>query len=303
MSESLSDWPAIDPSDEMSVPQRIAAVAGRLRASERAVANFVAVNPVLSASYSAYRLAGEVGVSDASVMRAARALGYEGFSGLKRALQRDLSLAYNSRYRIDRRSSMLRTDADSYIESVRSTAHQLVDEVYSRVDPAELRVVAERLGAAQTVHAYGVGPSGVMAEYLALRLGRIGLRTRWSRATGFAFADDLVQIRDGDVVVLIAPGRMHRDMDVLLERAAECSITVIAVTDTLGPILESRVNHVLWAPFAASGVLGETFTTLQVTELLTDAVSSLDAPAAEAAYSRLSAARDKLVHPDRHMER
>ncbi len=293
---SARSWDELDPGNEMSVAQRVAAAESELRSSERQVAMWVALHPMETASMSAGRLAAAVGVSDASVVRTARALGYEGFTDLKEALRRDLAAALDMVPRLDVRTTSLRVNADDYLAGVSAAAHHLIDELYRRLDPDQIRRIAERIHAAGTTHVYGIGPSGVVADYLALRLGRIGVRAHPSHATGFAFADDLVRLRTGDCLVLIAPGRFHRDMDVLLDTAKELGLPVLAITDTLGPLLAHRVEEMIWAPFAPSGVPGEAFTTIQVADILTDAVASLATQEAESTYKRLTLKRDALTH-------
>jgi DNA-binding MurR/RpiR family transcriptional regulator len=289
-------WSDIEGASEMSVAQRVAVADDELRASEKQVATWIALHPVETASMSADRLADAVGVSDASVVRAARALGYAGFSDLKNALHRDLSVALaTAPHRVDPRAISMRDRPDDYLAGVQRASHQLIDEMHRRLSADEIRAAAVTIARSRITHLYGIGPSSSVAEYLGLRLHRNGQPTMVARATGFRFADDLIGVAPGDSVILFAPGRFHPEMDVLLSTSADHDVPVIAVTDTLMPLLRGRVEHAFWAPFAPSGAPGETFTSMQIADILADAVASVDPARAKGTYQDLSAKREALA--------
>jgi DNA-binding MurR/RpiR family transcriptional regulator len=72
------------------------------------------------------------------------------------------------------------------------------------------------LEARQTL-SYDIGASTVSAEHLALKLRRAGHRARCIQSAGFRLADDLLDVEQGDAMVVFVPGRMLIDVEVLLD--------------------------------------------------------------------------------------
>lgn len=70
-----------------SLQERVAARIGTLTATERRVAEYLSTHPQEAAFSSAEELGRATGTSDASVVRTAKALGFDGLPGLKRSLQ------------------------------------------------------------------------------------------------------------------------------------------------------------------------------------------------------------------------
>jgi Helix-turn-helix domain, rpiR family len=69
---------------------RISEALEHLRPSERRVAEFILARPTVAAEMTIADLAGEVGVSEPTVMRFCRAIGLKGFQDMKRQVLRDL---------------------------------------------------------------------------------------------------------------------------------------------------------------------------------------------------------------------
>ncbi len=263
-------WEQVDPHSSMSVAKRVSFAMPSLRASERKVASHLAAHPLEAATSSTEHLAVEVGVSDTSVIRAARALGYAGFSDLKSALLRDVSRFSASP---GLRNLDAPTDTADYLSRLHATATRTTDEMFQRLDYAVLDRAATILTDSTSTFVYGVGVSNPAAEYLATRLGRIGVDARSLPGTGFEFADSLNLIREKGSVILLAPGALHKEMLVLLDRCDELRCPVILLSDTLGPMLEQRVDVWLWTPFPDQGPLSEMFTMTQMVDIIVDVAS------------------------------
>jgi DNA-binding MurR/RpiR family transcriptional regulator len=74
------------------------------------------------------------------------------------------------------------------------------------VPEAEFDRAAGLLDGAREVLGFGIGPSGYLANYLSLRLNRLGRRARSSGATGFR----LIQGDSRDYVPRRKPGGAKR---------------------------------------------------------------------------------------------
>ncbi len=132
----------------------------------------------------------------------------------------------------------------------------------------------ERLLPAEEVMIFGAGPSGIIAEYLALRLNRLGLKARHTADMGFRLPDALVPLSADDVVAIFAPARLFKEIEVIIDHAEEVGAPVVLITDALGPALGDRVAVTLLATLSASGATRETLGSLAVVDALALAVAS-----------------------------
>lgn len=73
-------------------------------------------------------------------------------------------------------------------------------------------------------------------------------RARFVGVTGFALADPLLALGQGDAVVVFQPGRQLAELHVVVEWARAVGARVVFVTDELGEVFEVRVDAVLTAP-------------------------------------------------------
>lgn len=287
--------------DESAAPltDRIAERLAGLSPAERKVAEFLRNqgNEILFAS------AGEIGeltgTSDATVVRTAKALGYSGLPELKRQISRQVGKtvrpALRLRNRIDHAG-----DPAALIDRVFTEAAERVTETHRMTDPAAFGKAVALLADAREVFVFGIGLSGVIANYLAMRLVRLGRAARSTDHTGFRLADELLPLRAGDAMVIFSSGRLTTDIDVLLWRANEVGVRTILVTDSLGPVLGDRVDVWLAAAHSPSGFTGEALSATIVTDALLLALATRDDAMATATSDQLTGIRRELLghNPD-----
>lgn len=151
------------------------------------------------------------------------------------------------------------------------------------------------LADARAVFCYGVAACELAARHLALALGRIGRRARFVGDTGFALADPLLSLAQGDTVVVFQPGRPLHELTVLVERARAVGARTVFVTDELGDVYEDRVDAVLTAPHTPTGNTNEALTGLIVADALLLALTTLDETRAVEHSHQLTALREQLL--------
>lgn len=205
----------------MELVERIETHRRSLTPAETRVADFMANNPHSVGHHSALRLADAVGVSDATVVRTVRKLGFGGLDDLRERLADDLS-------RGGRMGASLRDGAVSRtIREHVGGAESLVE----RVNEDDLLEAVELMAQASRIVLVGFGPSRHIAEYAAARSVRTGLNAVALGTTGMGFADDIAILRDDDVVLLLAYDGTSVEADVLFVRATELSVPVVQLTE------------------------------------------------------------------------
>jgi DNA-binding MurR/RpiR family transcriptional regulator len=246
---------------------------------------------------SAEEIAARVGISDATVVRCARALGYNGLPALKRAAGAQLASTLRPPLMLRARIEHATDEGSGRVDRIYAEAPDLIAEAHQALDHAVIDQCLDMLERAGQIYCYGIGPSGLVGEYLALRLNRSGHRAHAITRTGILLADDLISLRAGDAVVIFAPARSHPEIEALLNRCADLDIAVALITDTLEPVYAKRVTAVLRAPTSSTGLIGETFTAHLLADLLVTSMQTRDPERAVEASSLLTDVRESLRDP------
>ena len=95
---------------------------------------------------------------------------------------------------------------------------------------------------------WGRGPDdrAAFADWFAQ--GAAGLEADALSVSGVGLADRLLRLGPGDAVLMMAYAPLYREAAVVLDEAQRCSIPVVLVSDTLGPLVRDRVAEVLPVP-------------------------------------------------------
>jgi DNA-binding MurR/RpiR family transcriptional regulator len=277
--------------------ERVAARADSLTATELRVARYFAEHPQEVAFASAEELGRATQTSDASVVRTAKALGFDGLPGLKRLLQAHLETLLTPANRLHNSLDAITDGPEGVLAATLAERIDLLTQAQRTVRAdAFAEAVTLLAGARETLVCGMAGLSGV-AEYFALRLTRIGRRARTGSDTGFRLADSLLPLGPDDIVIAIAHNRLMHEIDVALEHANRVGAGVILLTDSLGEMLRDRVSVVLSAPIGRPAMFSGQATTLAVLEALVLAVADVDRERSLAAITEMNRLREELTGP------
>ena len=204
---------------------------------------------------SAAEIGEKAGASDATVIRTARSLGFEGLAPLREVLLAELSAAPSPGRRLERTLDETGNDAIQALKHVIGL-HEDVLAVLKHDDVAEAFSHAlEILAEANRRHVFGIGPSGALAEYAALQFNRIGFATSALSVAGVALADRLLWLAEGDAILMIAYAPLYREVTAVLEQAEQVGVPIVLISDSLGPLIKDRIAAVLSVPRGRAGHL------------------------------------------------
>lgn len=126
----------------------------------------------------------------------------------------------------------LSSDVNSSIDFVLE-GHQRVCEVLSRADNrAAVAQAVALLSDARQVGIFGIGASGILAEYTARLFSRIGLPAYVMNRTGFSLAEQLIDLQRGDVLIMMGQNP-HREGLTTLREAKRLGIPTILLTQAV----------------------------------------------------------------------
>ena len=275
--------------------QRFANSAAGLSPAERRVARYFQENREEVLVASAAALAAKAETSDATVVRTAKALGFSGLDELRRALADEIRTALSPADRLTRTlgevgdslSAAFTLTLDIHLQALEGLRRSITDEMFERA--------IDGIISTRRIAAFGVGPSSAIAGYLSTQLNRFGFEVLTLSSTGLLFADDLQRLREGDLVIMLAYGRVYAELAALLDEIDRRKLRSFLVTDTLAATLRRRVELVLPVARGRADMLSMHTATLGFLEALLVGIATRRPDKTLAALRELNAARAKLA--------
>jgi DNA-binding MurR/RpiR family transcriptional regulator len=241
---------------------------------------------------SAAALAEQLGTSDATVVRTAKAMGYSGLGELRQALA---AQGANPPPGVRLRRTLDHMSGDELFAATISSHLGALDALVNNVSPQTFHTAVEVLSSKQRVVWRGVGPSAHLAAYGQVLTERIGTPSRALVHTGTSFADELLTLTSDDAVVVFAYGRLQSHVRVLLERANELDVPVVLITDTLGRKVGTTVHTTLQSGRGTPGLFASHGTTLVLIEALVLGIAAADRAKANVSLTTLNELRAALM--------
>lgn len=198
-------------------------------------------DPLFVGSSTSAQVAARAGVSAPSVVRAARAIGFAGFTELKLEIAR-------ARGTTDffTPSPVLTADASmaTVLETSVRTGTEALSSLGGAVDVAALDGAVQAIRRAGQLVAFGAGPSAAVAADAVFRLRALGVRA--SGIPDHESAMIAMRLLDpGDVVLTVSStGRTQTTLGVA-DAASDAGATLVAVTNQYGTPLAALADIAL----------------------------------------------------------
>jgi DNA-binding MurR/RpiR family transcriptional regulator len=225
--------------------QNIQARADSLTPSERRLVSSVMAQPRTAALATVTDLAREAGVHEATVSRLARKLGFDGFAAFRAALQAEFLPSEETATRLQR---TLQTAGGSILASLVETERAALQALLLHVGEELIAEAARSLVAARRIYVFGRGNAEALALTMAKRFRRFGRDVHLLTGDARSLAEGVLAMGEGDVLLVYAFRRAPRPYAALVEQAQASGAKVIAISDTLGPMLVPASDLLLSAP-------------------------------------------------------
>jgi len=243
---------------------------------------------------SAAALAARVETSDATVVRTVKALGFAGLPELRTALAGELRRSLSP---ADRLTRTLTEAGDSLAAAFTMTLDihlRSLETLRQTITPELFETAVAAVVDARRSLVFGLGPSGAIATYFVTQLIRFGLDAAALTRSGLLFADDLRTLREGDLVIILAYGRVYTELAALLDEIDRRGLRSLLVTDTLAAVLRRRVEIVLPVARGRADMLSMHTATLGFIEALLVGIGVRRPDETVASLEQLNEARIKL---------
>jgi len=259
------------------------------------VARFLDANHALVIACSAAELAHRIGTSDASVVRAAQALGFSGLPALKRHLATGLGQPPGPAAAMRATLDEVAAEASQAVTFAIQAQREAVEALATTAAQASLLAAVRALHPARRILVFGIGPSAALARYVTTLLGRAGREARALDASGIALADQMLDLGAGDILLVLAYGRAYREVVAVFGEARRLALPIVLVTDSLEPSLSRQADVVVPARRGRSRRVALHGATLVALEAVVLGLAAADSGRALASLDRLNNLRAAIA--------
>lgn len=219
---------------------------GQLTKSEKQIADYLRKNQEESAFLSAGELADHLGLSEATLVRFARSLGFDSYPSMREVLQENFRRRVTHSTRLRSRLDELRESGDIFERLVASELDYMTQSLES-VNRDALHQAVDLMKNRKRIFIFGVGPSVSLVELMKIRLERFGRQVIPLTTAGREFLEPLISMTENNLLFVICFFDVTPALQLVLDYARDVNCPVIMLTDTLGSIIGDRADVVLSA--------------------------------------------------------
>lgn len=179
---------------------------------------------------SALEIAAQTNTSDATVIRAVQAIGFEGLRDLKMTLKSTMDGALSSADKMEVTTQALSEDLSSTIDYVLESHRDGTAQLGSDANRAAFSDAIDLLKDAGRIGVFGIGASGILSDYAARLFSRNGFPSYALNRTGIALAEQLLAIEQGDVLIMMGQANAHREGAAAIAEAHRLGVKIILLT-------------------------------------------------------------------------
>jgi len=224
-----------------------------LTKSEKRIADFIRKNQDESSLLSAAEVAERLTLSEATIVRFARALDFPSYPALREKLQENFRQRITHSSRLRSRLDDLRENGDIF-ERLTAMEIDYLSQALESVDKKSMQKAVGLLKKHQRIFVFGLGPSCSLVDLLELRLSRFGKDVIPLTSSGREVVEPLVTLRSNDLMFVICFFDANPALRLILEHAQKVGCPVIMLTDTLAGVVGQYATVIL---SAQRGPVGE----------------------------------------------
>ena len=197
---------------------------------QRAIARYITDNYDKAAFMTAGKLGATVGVSESTVVRFATELGYDGYPGMRKAMQEMVRSRLTSVQRIAVSGDML--DGTNAVKSVMNSEIEKLQSTLEELDRDSFDAAVNAIENASHLYLVGMRSSAALASFMAFYMNFLVDNVRLIHdTTANEVYEQIMHIGPRDVYVGISYPRYSSSSLKAMEFARSRGATVIALTD------------------------------------------------------------------------
>lgn len=198
---------------------------------EKKIAEFFVKNPKKVMLLSALELGKEIGVSDASVLRFSKIMGFNKFNDFKNYIALELSET-SPDDRIVKNWDNFNSKNDIANKIVNADLDNIKDFLLN-VDFDQVNEAVDMIAEAKKTYFLGIGSSRAISQFMFWHIKRLGFNTECVNEGGLGLYESFSHIKKDDVVVIFAFPRFLNDEIKAVKLAKEKKAKIITITSNV----------------------------------------------------------------------
>ncbi len=279
--------------DGVDFSQLISDHFSQLTKSEKRIANYLRKNQEESAFLSAGELADRLGLSEATIVRFARTLGFGSYPAMRTMLQEEFRRRVTHSSRLRSRLDDLREAGDIF-EQVTVSEIDYLTQALQTIDREALHQAVSQLIDHERIFVFGTGPSISLVDLMNVRLTRFGKQVVALMTAGREMLEPLPLMTDQDLLFAIGFFDVNPSLQIVLGHAEEVGCPVILLTDTLGSVIGDKASIVLAAKRGPVSAFHSLVVPMTIINTLLLAVANEDQEQVMANLDKLDQLRERL---------
>lgn len=284
------------PKDMPEFSQIIGQCYDDLTKSEKRIADYMRQNQDEAAFLSAGEIALRLELSEATMVRFARTLGFESYPAMREVLQDNFRHRVTHSARLRSRLDDLRQGGDIF-EKVTVSEIDYLTQALLTVDRDELKRAVALLIKCKHLYVFGTGPSVSLVHLLNLRLTRFGKHVIPITVAGREAVEPLLLMSERDALFAISFFDLNPTLQVIMAQANEKHCPIILLTDTLGSIIGDKAEVVLAARRGPVSAFHSLVVPMTIINTLLLEIANQNQEMVIANLDHLDQLRERLKHP------
>ncbi len=211
---------------------------GTLSKRLRQIAEFALANPNDMALATVSEIAGRADVQPSTLIRFAKAFGYDGFTSMQRVFRQrltDQQPSYSERIKaVHRHGASAPVTPASMLDSFTEASIQALRHLREETRADLLNRAVAVLARANVVHVVGQRRAFPVAAYLAYGMNHLGRRAFLVDSVGGMSAEQGSAVHKGDTLIAVSFSPYSPETLAVTEAAVKAGASVLAITD--GPL-------------------------------------------------------------------
>ncbi|TRW99379.1 MurR/RpiR family transcriptional regulator [Paracoccus sp. M683] len=243
---------------------------------------------------SALEIGFAAGTSDATVIRAIQTLGFQGLVDLKDTLEAWLGETDSPVEKLASTATEIGRNTDAAIDFVIADQSHAIQAMSTDRNRAAMAKAVGLLRGARRIGLFGMQASGILASYAARIFQRHGFPSYALNASGILLAEELLEMQSGDVLVMLAQSRAHRESQTVIAEAQRLSVPIIMLLGREDSVLCKDAAVVLIVPRAKRDQFALHAPALVTLEAMALALASVEPDRTLASLQRLVDLRGQI---------
>ena len=213
---------------------------------QKKIADFILANVSEVIHYPLARIAEEIQVSNASIVRFAKNLGYKGFPDFKENLFNNYKAIFSPGNRVKNLFEEFRDEELTY-RSITEQEILYLNKSINTIDDNAFHSTVNLICRAEQVHVMAIGPNKMLGQHLCFRLNRFGIHVVHHKDSGMHLLEGLLSLKSSHVAIAFDFNRTSDDLKTFISIMKQNQVPVILITDILTPFIVKDCLHVLFA--------------------------------------------------------